>query len=682
MARAVFTILSVLSALQAGGLASEAPRRVTEFRTVMGTVKAVDSKAGTLTIVARNGNEILTCMGINTVFEVIRNLDNTVPDPLQPADISGRLERYTAAGQLVVIQGIHQEAGGRSRFDARHVYLTSGVPGRFAFEDDSHWWIKQITNLANEWLDDLFGDGRTYSPDHFASSYRTNLNFLGKATEDGIQECSTLSRLIYGLCSAYLLTGNDRYFQAARAGVSYQRQTFRILGHDGRHCFWAYGLKKTSHNSRLIVPSQNKDDLGTIPLYEQIYALAGLTQYYRISLDPEVLEDIRLTLNTFNDYYRDRRLGGFFSHIAEESLRYDDPVLGPNLSRKNWNSIGDHIPAYLVNLVLALDPLPAGRGDLEAFRVECLDILDMTATAIAEKFPDPDPTVPYVIERFHADWTPDLKWGWQLDRGIIGHNLKIAWNLARVANFYLAGERGGSSGNSKANLFFKVAKRLGTDMASQGVDTVHGGVFDIVERRPGNGMPLDFPWSDTKEFWQQEQGILAYLILHGCDGAGAKAAGEEVFFLSLAREIAAFWNLFFLDRDNCGVIFRVNDNGLPVLSGDYNKKGGHAISGYHAFELNYLAHIYTRTYLDAAGTFSLYFRPLGECAHRSVNVLPDFLPPGSVEISGVTVDGATRSVPPPGTFQVPLGDSDLGRTVKVVFRVLPKTAVGKPDSSN
>lgn len=35
--------------------------------------------------------------------------------------------------------------------------------------------------------------------------------------------------------------------------------------------------------------------------------------------------------------------------------------------------------------------------------------------------------------------------------------------------------------------------------------------------------------------------------------------------------------------------------GIPIIQGNYGNKGGHAISGYHAFELNYLAHVYLRT---------------------------------------------------------------------------------------
>ena len=86
--------------------------------------------------------------------------------------------------------------------------------------------------------------------------------------------------------------------------------------------------------------SENADDLGAIPLYEQIYALAGLTQYYRISQDPAVLEDIRRTIATLQHSILDLKsvnsefpgLDGYFSHLDRSTLRPDTEVLGASAS--------------------------------------------------------------------------------------------------------------------------------------------------------------------------------------------------------------------------------------------------------------------------------------------------------------------------------------------------------------
>ena len=162
-----------------------------------------------------------------------------------------------------------------------------------------------------------------------------------------------------------------------------------------------------------------------------------------------MLEDIRRTIRAFQDFFRDdprygyTGTGGYFSHVDYATLRPDVDSLGQNKLRKNWNSIGDHIPAYLVNLIIALDPSP-------------------------------------------------------------------------------------------------------------------------------RGLPIDFAWSNTKDFWQQEQAILAYLIVYGFS--------RDANHLQLAREMMAFWNLYFLDHDNRGVFFRVTADGIPVIQGNYSQKAGHAVA--------------------------------------------------------------------------------------------------------
>ncbi|HEY9656832.1 MAG TPA: hypothetical protein V6C65_00100 [Allocoleopsis sp.] len=254
--------------------------------------------------------------------------------------------------------------------------------------------------------------------------------------------------------------------------------------------------------------------------------------------------------------------------------------------------------------------------------------------------------------------------------------LKIAWNLTRAANYYYTlAEAGGESrkeaeeSKQLATKLMKLADKLASSMAEVGLDQVRSGVFDTVERRPSNEMFVEFPWSNTKDFWQQEQGILAYLILTGCSQADRDQKRE---YLQLARELEAFWNLYFLDQDNKGIFFRVSDSGEPVIQGGYGNKGGHSISGYHAFELNYLAHIYISTYVTKQ-PFCLYFKPNANCRQRSINVLPDFVKPNTLEISRVRVDGNERTTLDADNFRIELSDDELrnGSTAEIVVEFKP-----------
>lgn len=668
--------------------------------TLLGKVTNVNVAEASFTLRCRSGDSFQVRTSSQTTFNVLRNLDglsrDRVPTPpnFNPSGgVSEMVRKYVHPDELVIIYGIYQAHQGKEQFQASTVTLPHYEQGRYIFEE-SHWWLTQISRLADEWLDDLFGDRRTYEMDDFAEFYQTNLNIFGlPMQDDNVQECATLSRFIYGLSSAYLLTGNLRYLYAAKAGVQYQRYTFRTLSHDGQSCFWSFGKRRTrDRGAKIVVASENWDDRDTIPLYEQIYALAGLAQYYRITQDWEVLEDIQRTIRTFQIFYLDSvqngfaGLDGYFSHIDYATLRPDTEALGDNRSRKNWNSIGDHIPAYLVNLILALDPLPRGgdgRDEVEDFLGTCRSILDTTARLILQKFPDPDPKVPFVNERFHDDWTPDQKWRWQQNRAIVGHNLKIAWNLTRVANYYrvLADEERYKNRDSAAEQhellatdFLNLAKKLGDAMAIYGLDQVRGGCFDAVERHPQPNVPTEFTWGNTKDFWQQEQGILAYLILFG--------ATQEYRYLDLAREMEIFWNACFLDHDNRGIFFRVNDNGHPIIEGTYGQKGGHSVSGYHVFELNYLAHVYTRSFVrpmidqkENGANFCLFFCPDKKTERITLNVLPDFYAPDTIEIAGITVNGVPRDNFARENFQIELDDTELGSPVVVEFRPkIPKRA--------
>src|SRR5205807_8972378 len=99
---------------------------------------------------------------------------------------------------------------------------------------------------------------------------------------------------------------------------------------------------------------------------------------------------------------------------------------------------------------------------------------------------------------------------------------------------------------------------------------------------------------------QQEQAVLAYLILAGHTG------DEE--YLRHGREAAAFYNAFFLDHDEGGVYFNVLANGLPYLLGTERLKGSHSMSMYHAAELCYLATVYQRLLIHRQ-PLDLWFRP-------------------------------------------------------------------------
>jgi len=277
------------------------------------------------------------------------------------------------------------------------------------------------------------------------------------------------------------------------------------------------------------------------------------------------------------------------------------------------------------------------------------DFLEYTFDTIEKHFPDYEHS-PFVQERFHEDWSHDTTWGWQQNRAVVGHNLKIAWNLMRMNHL------------KPKEKYVALAEKIAEIMPAVGSDGQRGGWYDVVERilEPGQEVHR-FVWHDRKAWWQQEQAILAYLILTG--------SLEKPEYQRLARESAAFYNAWFLDDSAGGVYFSVLANGLPYLLGTERGKGSHSMSGYHSFELAYLACVYTNL-LITKQPMDLYFKPKpGGFKDNILRVGPDILPPGSVRIGEVWINGQKHSDFDAENLTVKLPSSQ--NELKVRVRLLP-----------
>ena len=255
-------------------------RSFNQTLTVAGTIVAVDFGKPSFSIEARSGDIFEAVVGPTTYYSVLMNLDglgrdrveDTARDP-NDDDIRYGLRKYITPGRPIFVTGIYQENDGVRRFEARAVNLLHSEADRYLFEE-THWWPTQTTQMADRILDHLFDAKRQYTIDDFSEFYRTNLNILGEAVDETVQESAVLSRLLYDLASAYMMTGAERYLLAARAAANYLREAFRSLSHDGRYCFWAYGRRRMMQGERgesLLFASQGPDDVGTIPLLSLIH---------------------------------------------------------------------------------------------------------------------------------------------------------------------------------------------------------------------------------------------------------------------------------------------------------------------------------------------------------------------------------------------------------------------------
>jgi mannose/cellobiose epimerase-like protein (N-acyl-D-glucosamine 2-epimerase family) len=566
---------------------------------VAGYVTGYDRDTDTFSLKTSDGRDYAVGLTENTYAEVIRNLGegfNNATDQIRDMLVPGR---------YVLAYGVFYPDGpdGSVQFDVKHLIFAGRTETAYVFERPD-WWVRQIDQLGRFYVESEFGDGEIDYRD-----YRTQLTITGQKQKSGRQETDTISRLVYGFASAFLLTGNDRFLEAAEKGVKYLREHMRFVDAGVDVVYWYHAIDvKEDGTEQKILASEFGDDYDALPCYEQIYALAGPIQTYRVTGDPDIYEDARRTINLFNRYYKDHGPnGGYYSHIDPITLDPHAESLGHNRGRKNWNSVGDHAPAYLINLWLA-------TGEQQF-----ADFLEYTFDTICEHFPDYEHSA-FVQEKFHDDWSKDQTWGWQQNRAVVGHNLKIAWNLMRMQSL------------KPKDTYVGLAEKIAQIIPDHGADRQRGGWYDVVERvlKPGQKFHR-FAWHDRKAWWQQEQGILAYLILNG--------VLKKDDYLRFAREGTAFYNAFFLDVDSGGVYFNVLANGEPYTLGTERGKGSHSMAGYHSFELAYLASVYTNLLIHQE-PMDFYFRPRpGGFKDGILRVQPDILPQGAVRITDVWIDG-------------------------------------------
>ena len=182
-----------------------------------------------------------------------------------------------------------------------------------------------------------------------------------------------------------------------------------------------------------------------------------------------------MTVDLFDSFFLDNGTqGGYFSHLDPITLRPTQPSRSaPNRGKKNWNSVGDHAPG------LPDQPLAGHRRGRATPRCSNTPSTPSRRTSPTTRLS------PFVQEKFHEDWSPGpARTCWQQNRAVVGHNLKIAWNLMRMYGLQAEGQVRGAG-----------RARSARSMPAVGSDQQRGGWYDVVERSklPGRGRSTASP---------------------------------------------------------------------------------------------------------------------------------------------------------------------------------------------
>ena len=236
-------------------------------------------------------------------------------------------------------------------------------------------------------------------------------------------------------------------------------------------------------------------------VYGQAFAVYGLSQYYRMSKDPEALELARKQFLWMEEHAHDPLFGGYFEFLRRDGspvLAGDSGNAGvgdaPAVGLKDYNSS--------IHLMEALTELYRVWPDsLVRTRLEEMFYL------IRDTFTHPDG---YLQLYFYPDWTlvPESTMEersegdhWFTQHFTYGHDVETAFLLLETAHIL------GWEGEEKTE---RIAKRLVDHSLESGWDHENGGFFDAGKEVDGEIHIIN----RGKSWWSEVEGLNALLLMH------------------------------------------------------------------------------------------------------------------------------------------------------------------------
>ncbi|MBP7792373.1 MAG: AGE family epimerase/isomerase [Candidatus Goldbacteria bacterium] len=325
---------------------------------------------------------------------------------------------------------------------ARDVSITTDV------SNPEYWKSQALTDLIPFWENTIDRDD---------GGFYTDVEENGSVWGPGKKYPRMISRVIFGFCTAYLLSGDDKYLEYAKHGMDYLTN---------------YGWDKENSGWFTYVDESGEPDDWDKNLFDQAYCNLGPILYYFVTADKNALSLVEKTHNLMQTKAWDKKNGGYYSKVGKNWEK--------TTSTKSFNAQIDTCTAYLIYYYLATK------------NKQLLNDLKSISDVVIKRMVDP--VTGFVGEYFGETWEPLEHTLWT------GHNLKTAWVLARM--FCL-------TGNEK---YLTTAKKIADSQIKYTWDKKnYGWFFKFNGKNPSS---ID----DSKDWWTQEEGNNLMVYLYHCTG--------------------------------------------------------------------------------------------------------------------------------------------------------------------
>jgi mannobiose 2-epimerase len=376
-----------------------------------------------------------------------------------------------------------------------------------------YWKDQAVSQIMPGWI--------MHAADIDSGGFITNLDGNWNASPDTRKYPSMTGRHLFSFSVAYLMTGDEQYLTLANSAKDF------LLNHclDTVYGGWYDVLNRDGSPA---ATSKN--------MFIQTYALTGLSMYYFVTHDREVLKHIETTDSLLMSAMWDNVNGGFYNS-AERDWQIVD-------SNKSFASELAPVSGYLINLGLA-------TGDTSYYG-RSRRIIDLAGSRMK------DPDSGWILEYFDREWNVSNPGNELINTG---HNLETAWMILRLDV---------AEGDA---VLLNQSEPLEDSLYRYAFDDVSGFWYDELENRTNR---VRSAWS---YWWIQAYGNMYSLWSY-------RATGNPERLYQFGKG-AQFWDDFFLDHLNGDTYMSVFNDGTvrdPLKGNQYK-------TSYHSMEqclLNYL----------------------------------------------------------------------------------------------
>ncbi len=255
-------------------------------------------------------------------------------------------------------------------------------------------------------------------------------------------------------------------------------------------------------------------------IYGQVFALYGLSEYYRATDEKEALQQAIAVYNLIEKRAHDAEHGGYFDALDRDWRRADGPqgnLLGDAPKSQNSHI---HILEGFTNLLRAWPD--------EGLRQRQRELIELTLTRII------DPRTHHLVLFMKNDWTPIG------DEVSYGHDIELSWLLVEAAQV-LGDPALLARAKTEALAIAKVTNAEGID--------ADGGVY--MEGNPKGPTNMD------KEWWEQAEATVGFLNAY-------EISGDPRDF-AYSRRSWDYIQKYFVDRQKGDWYYMLHRDGTPML---------------------------------------------------------------------------------------------------------------------